>query len=478
MEQKLDRLSPLDVSNLRVEDHGLPMHVAALAILEGAPLLDSSGQLRLDALRAHLERRLHQAPRLRQVLHRPRLGLGPPVWVDDAGFDIRRHVRARAIRAPGDEPTLLDACSELNEPPLDRSRPLWELWVLTGIADGRVGLLIRLHHAVADGIAALALFGAFLDTTPDAPAAIGPRWVPIRAPAARELLADNLRRRAAAVATALSRLRQPAVPIHRLSTLLGQVRQLLGEGLTPRVSLNRPVGQHRRLLFVRADLERAKEVAHAHGAKVNDVVLAAIAGGAQRLLDARGELKPGLVLKVSVATSIRGSADEQASGNQVGIMLAPLPVSEPDSIRRLQGIARATAERKRLPPYQPSARFAQRWMVRTMFHQRLVNLLASNLPGPPIPLYFAGARVLEVFQVGVVQGNIAVSVGVVSYAGQLNFNVVGDAEAVPDLAVFADGLSGALEELGAGFPEASPYAPEGAPGDTRVTERPVRHVQT
>jgi hypothetical protein len=134
MEQKLDRLSPLDVSNLRVEDHGLPMHVAALAILEGAPLLDASGQLRLDALRGHLERRLHQAPRLRQVLYRPRLGLGPPVWVDDARFDIRRHVRARAIRTPGDEATLLGVCSQLNEPPLDRSRPLWELWVLTGLS--------------------------------------------------------------------------------------------------------------------------------------------------------------------------------------------------------------------------------------------------------------------------------------------------------------------------------------------------------
>jgi WS/DGAT/MGAT family acyltransferase len=448
MEPKLQRLSPLDVSNLKVEDHGLPMHVAGLAILEGAPLLDASGELRLGALLEHLERRLHLAPRLRQVLYRPRFGLGPPVWVDDPSFDIRRHVRARAIPAPGDEETLLRVCSELNEPPLDRSRPLWELWLLTGLASGEVGVLIRLHHVVADGIAALALMGALFDASADATPPIGRPWTTRPIPGTHELLWDNVRHRAAAVTRAVSRLRRPAQLVRRLGWMALQVRQLLHEGLAPRVSLNRPVGRRRRLLLGRADLDRVKAVAHAHGAKVNDVVLAAVAGGARRLLEHRGELRQELVLKGSVAVSMRRPADQEAGGNVVGIRLAPLPAGDPDPIQRLRAIARAAAEGKRRPPFEPSARFAQTWMVQAMFLQRLVNLFTSNLPGPPVPLYLAGARVLELFQVGVVQGNVTVGVGVLSYAGQLNFAIVGDADAVPDLGVFAEGLSQALEELG------------------------------
>jgi hypothetical protein len=154
-------------------------------------------------------------------------------------------------------------------------------------------------------------------------------------------------------------------------------------------------------------------------------------------------------------------------------MLVPVPVGEPDPIRRLQDVARATAERKRRPPYQPSARFAQRWMVRAMFHQRLVNLLASNLPGPPVPLYLAGARVLEVFQIGVVQGNIALSVGVLSYAGQLNFDIVGDAEAVPDLLMFAEGLAAALGELEVRSETPRVLAPDKGPSATETLPRAI-----
>lgn len=177
-------------------------------------------------------------------------------------------------------------------------------------------------------------------------------------------------------------------------------------------------------------------------------VLAAVAGGARSLLDARGELRPGLVLKASVAASLRGPSEQPQSGNRAGIMIVPLPVGEPDADRRLVGIVGATTERKRQPPYQPNARLPQRWMVRVMARQRLVNLLVSNLPGPPAPLYFAGARVREIFQIGVVQGNISVSIGALSYAGQLSFDIVGDCDATPDLAVFAGGVPDALEQLG------------------------------
>lgn len=444
----LDRVSPLDVSNLRVEDRGFPMHLAALAILDGTPLRRASGELRLEAIRERVEERTHLAPRLRQALRPVRRGRGPSVWVDDPGFDIRAHVRTHALPGPGDEAALLKMCAELNEPPLDRSRPLWEMWLLTGGTDGTVGLLIRLHHVVADGIATLSLLGALFDAAPESPT---PRASnPAEAgtmPSGRVLFADNLRRQAAAVRHSVSQLRRPPVVARRLLSRMRQVRTLARLGSAPAVSLNRAVSEHRRLVLVRADLSRVKAVGRAHDAKVNDVVLSAVAGGARRLLESRGELEPGMALRVSVAASVRAE-DDPTTGNRVGVRLVPIPVDEPDARRRLEQIGRATAAQRNQPPYLPGGRLLQRWMVRVMFRQRLVNLLLSNVPGPSLPMYFAGARVLEVFQIGVVQGNITLSVGVLSYAGQLNFDIVADAEAVPDVAAFTQGLSDALAQLG------------------------------
>ena len=425
------------------------MHVAALFILDGAALAGASDRDPADLLTAALEPRLHLVPRLRQVLYVPRLHSGSPVWVDDPGFDIRRHVRTRAVPPPADETALLTLCAELNEARLDRSRPLWEMWLLTGLPSGRAGLLIQLHHAVADGTAALAMIGALFDGDVRAPARDAPPWAPAPPPGGRELLAGALHRQGESLSAVVSRLRRPAVAAGRLVAVIRLAGQLAAEGRAPRTSLNVPVGSHRRLLLVRADLERARAAAHASGGTVNDLVLAAVSGGARRLLAARGELSPALVLRASVPVSLRDRGDHRVIGNRVGVMIMPLPVGEPGAARRLAQIARATAERKRQPPFQPSGRVLQRWMVRAMKHQRQVNLLVSNLPGPPAPLFLAGARVLEIFQVGVVQGNVTISVGVLSYAGQLNFDIVGDRDAVPDLVVFAAGMAEALDDLGA-----------------------------
>jgi WS/DGAT/MGAT family acyltransferase len=445
-------LKALDAGYLRIEEHGLPMHVAALAIVDGASLQDGSGRLHEEAVQRLVDDRTHLSPRLRQKLHHPPFAAGSPVWVDDPAFDIRNHVRFHHLGYPADEAAVLKAICDLNATRLDRSGPLWEMWLLTGREDGTVALLIRLHHVVADGIAALDLLGVLFDTTAEGRSPLTTMRSPGPLPRVRELYADHLLRLAGAVSRAISSARRPAAVGHNLASRLGQARRLIREGFAPRVSLNEPVGTRRRLMLVRADLAGARATAHAHGAKVNDVVLAAMAGGARRLLESRGELRPDLVLRVSVAASLRGRGDEVASGNQVGVRYAPLPVWEQDAVRRLDYIAAVTAPQRDTAPYQPGGRFLQRWMVRAMFHQRLVNLLVSNLPGPAAPMYFAGARVLEVFQVGVVQGNIPLSVGVLSYAGQLNFDIVADAEAIPDQLVFAEGLSAALEELGAGRP--------------------------
>ncbi len=446
----LERLTPLDVSNLRIERHGLPMNVAALAILEGGALLDASGELVLEAIKARIEQRLHLAPRLRQRLYRPGFGFGAPVWVDDASFDISRHVKTRPVPAGGAEEALLATCVELNDRPFDQAHPLWEIWLLTGALDGHVAMLIRFHHVLADGIAALLLLGTLFDSAPDAPESESPPWTARPIPARSELLGDALRGSITGIGRGVHKIEHPRRTLAPARTLFRQALQLAREGRAPRTSFNRPVGRQHRVLLVRADLEQARQVAHAHHATVNDVVLCTIAGGARALLAGRGELQRPLVLKVSVAASVRAPTSASQTGNLVGILLVPVPVGEEDPIRRLEQIARATAERKRLPPYQPAARFLQRWMIRTMNRQRRINLLMSNLPGPPQPMYFAGAKILELFQIGVVQGNVAVQVGALSYAGQLNFDIVADANLVPDLTVFANGMIEDLERLGAG----------------------------
>jgi WS/DGAT/MGAT family acyltransferase len=305
---------------------------------------------------------------------------------------------------------------------------------------------------VADGIAGVALFGSMFDLAPGAPSPAAAPWTLAPIPSWWELLTNNLRRQRAALAGALSWLGHPVRALRRLRSGAAQLGGLLREGLAPRSSLNRPVGKRRRLLLVRADLEAARRVAHAHGAKVNDVVLAAVAGGARELLRHRGELVSGLRFRAGVPVSMRGAGDPGGSGNRVGVMVVGLPVAEPDPARRLEQLVRATAARKRRPPYQPGARLTQHGVVWVMAHQRLLNLFTSNVPGPPVPLYVAGARVLELFQIGVVQGNVTVGVGVLSYAGQLNFDILGDADTCPDLALFAAGLSGTLQELGVGVP--------------------------
>jgi diacylglycerol O-acyltransferase / wax synthase len=448
---RLERLSQLDLSNLRIEDHGLSMHVAALMFLGQA---GPSGELDLDTLRVAVAGRLQRVPRLRQTLHRPPVALGPPVWIDDPDFDIREHVRLRVVPAPGDEPTVLAVCSELNAARLDRARPLWEMWLLTGLAGGGSGLLIRLHHAVADGLAAVAMMEALFAQDPAGPAPDVSTWRRQPTPGTRELLADSLHRRVVATAGVLVQMRHPSSIIARLRLLARSARALAHARQAPRVSINVPVSGHHRLMLVRADLDRVRKVAHAHGGTVNDVLLTAVAGGAQRLLDARGELTPGLVLQASVPASLRSPSGNVAAGNRVGVMIVPLRLGDGDPASRLSLIAATTATRKRQPLHQPNARLLQRWMVRVMKRQHLVNLIVSNVPGPRVPLHVAGVRITEIFQIGTVQGNVTISVGAFSYAGQLNLDVVGDPDALPDLTIFTDGVADTLSRLGA--PHAAP----------------------
>jgi WS/DGAT/MGAT family acyltransferase len=453
---RYDRLSVQDAGFLYLEHAGLPQHVAILAVADKGPLEDRDGSVRLDAVRQELGRRLHQVPRLRQVVLRPPLARGLPLWVDDAAFDPADHIRLVELPGPGGERELLALCDEVCLRLLDRTRPLWELWLVTGLAHGRVGLLLKLHHALADGLAAVQIAGMLLDATPGARSPEPPPWQPRPRPSGWTLIADNLRGRGAALKAATARLRQPGALAARARMLAGASRMVRGGRRHPlRSPVRRPVGGRRRLVLVRTRLELVKNVAHSHGATVNDVLLAAVAGGLRELLLARGVPLEGLTLRASVPVALRGASAGGELGNQVGLMVVALPVDEPDPVSRLRQVTRATTLHKQrrdvLAGLQPVGSLAMlRALNRYSRHQRLVDVFVTNVPGPQRPMFLLGARLLEVFPVVQLAGNVILSTAVVSYDGQLNIGIQTDPDALPDGDVFTDGLRRSLEELAAG----------------------------
>jgi WS/DGAT/MGAT family acyltransferase len=343
----MDRLSAQDLMMLWPEERGWSQDIGALVILDGSTLRDADGRFRIEAARHEIARRLHLVPRFQQLLYRPGFGLGWPLWVDAPAIDLAEHVRVLPLEAPADEQQLLLACEELRQRRLDRSRPLWELWFLPGLPDGSVGLFMKVHHAIADGMAGVTALGAFVDLVPDPPGASAPPWTPSPMPSTRALFHDNLRRHLQALARAFSRLDHPVETVRQARRGWPAAREAFLEGRAPRTSLNRRVGWHRSFALTRSNFDLIKRIAHAHDAKVNDVLMVVLAGGLRELLLGRGERVDGLVLRAFVPVSLHGEQAGPARGNLDGAMVVPLPVGEADDARRLRLIAAETAERKK-----------------------------------------------------------------------------------------------------------------------------------
>jgi diacylglycerol O-acyltransferase / wax synthase len=435
-----------------------PQDIGALAILDGSPLSDVDGRFRIDVVRRAVEARLHRVPRFRQVLRVPRWGLGPPLWVDAPDFDPARHIRVVPVPAPGDEAALLHAVESLRARRLDRSRPLWEMCFLTGLPDHRVGLYVRMHHAIADGIAGVATVGAFLDPVPDPPAVPAPPWTPEPWPTSRELFADTVRRHTEQWIHALSTLARPVATIRRLAAGWPEVRGLFARERTPGTSLDRMCGPDRTLAVLRTRLDVVKRVAHGHDAKVNDVLLAVTAAGLRALLTGRGEPVDTLPVYVPV-TLRRPETRDRARGNLVAQMVVPLPLGETDPGRRLARIAAESATRK--AHSHPSlgtmfhSRIARRVLV-MLLRRQPVSVTTADVPGPPVPVYLAGARVLEVFPVLPLIASVSLGVGALSYAGQFTVTVVADRVACPDLDVFIMAARAELDALARSAPSLVP----------------------
>jgi WS/DGAT/MGAT family acyltransferase len=461
-QRHMDRLTSFDASFLANEKGNAHMAIGAVLTCEGpAP--------GLDEFAAHIRGRLHLLPRMRQRLARPPLQLGRPLWVDHPQFDLRQHVRGATLPAPGTEEQLRALAAEVFSPALDRARPLWQLWLVDGLEDGRFAVLYKTHHALADGIAAVDIGTLLFDPDRDgrpAPAPAGPRWRPQPPPtrvalgghAARGLARAALRG-VAWIAGAIRRPRRTARRAADGFAGLWEVAWALTRP-APKVPLNAPIGPRRSVGWVVFDLARFKRVKDAVGGTVNDVALAVTAAALRRWLDDRGVETDELELKALVPVSIRAEDEHGVLGNKLTAMRGPLPVGVVDPVEQLHAVSAAMDSLKTskqplgaeaiwglndwFREFVPPLLFAPTAALN--FSTRLFNLLVTNFPGPQTPFYVLGRRLDGVLPIGFLAERHTLAIAIFSYDGRIGFGLLadGDAVEVEPLAAFLDD---AFEEL-------------------------------
>ena len=445
----IDRLTPLDRLMLGASRRW-PQDIGALAILDGATLFDAAGRLSMGAIRHAIEARLHFVPRFRQLIYTPRRGLGGPFWVDAPDFDLTEHVQEYQIPPPGNEAGLLKVVEQLRRRPLDPTRPLWEMWLLTGLPDQRVGLYVRMHHSIADGMAAMATVASFLDADADAAVPAPTTWTPTPPPSTRDLLTDNVAHYLNSVTRAVAVIIRPGAAFRRLREAWPAMRELITERPANKTSLNRMVGPARQVRLIRTSLEAVKRAGRAHGATVNDVLLAVTGGGVRALLASRGEQVGDTTIRAYSPVSLRRQLNGPQQGNLISQMAVPLRLGDADSARRLRQVTAETTRRKALTRTSLGVlvrnRVLRRLTLMAAMRQR-VNVATASIPGPPIPLYLAGARMLEVFPLIPLIADEPLGIGALSYAGDLFIGIVADPDVCPDIDVLAAGIRNELEEL-------------------------------
>ncbi|MGZ3673916.1 MAG: wax ester/triacylglycerol synthase domain-containing protein [Ktedonobacterales bacterium] len=451
---RAENAHPIERLSSTVADPSAPAYIASVMIVEAGPLLDANGRLRLTEIQHRIERRLARLPQLRRRALFPGPLQGRPIWVDAARFAIECHVRQGTVDMPGGEAEILAAAERILRDHLDQSQPPWELWFLTGLSDDHIAVLLKLHHAIADGMGAVQIVMTLFDTAPDAPDPPPAPWTPAPPPFRRALLADNLAIKATMLARTVAALRHP----RQLAVLASDLRRSITMGSqAPAISFNRPVpaGSSDQLRVLHLELEPARAAAHAADAKINDVLLDIAAGGLRELLLGRGEQVTGLQVFAMVLVTLRSSAEARALGNHAGFMIVPLPLSEPDGRQRLRLIGASTrkAKAEQHPAYFQvlgalsvlSAKVAPALMER----QRYMNLIVTNVPGPTVPLYLFGARILDVIPLlgGFLGGNVTVCFCALSYAGHLNLTAIADAAIIPDVDFILQGMQRTWVEL-------------------------------
>ena len=456
-QQHLDRLSAVDAGFLAQEKPNTHMHIGALTLFEGEP----PG---LGAFLDHIESRLHLVPRYRQKLAVPPLETGRPLWVDDPTFNLAYHVRHTALPAPGDEEALLAMAARVFSQRLDRSKPLWELWLVEGLQGGGFALISKTHHALVDGVSGVDLASVLFDLSPEgAPTDGAEPWVPRPEPSSAELAARGLTgaaRAVAGVATgALGAVSNPGEALEKAREVATGIGEVAWTALNapPETPFNVAPGPHRRIRVVRAGLDEFKLVKDAFGTTVNDVVLAVVTGALAYFLQARGRRTEGIELKAAVPISVRSDDQRGALGNQLTQVMAPLPLFLDDPLARLRYVkdamdglkesrqALAASAIASLQDFAPPTIHAQ--ASRLNFSGRFFNLLVTNVPGPQFPLYVLGRRLSEIFPIPFLAGDRSLAIAIMSYDGKVGFGLLGDYDALPDLAVVAEGIEASLAQL-------------------------------
>ena len=460
---ELDKLSATDRVFLDIEGGALMMHIGAMMVFEGGDLVAPDGALDAARITRLLEVGVANVPRFRQIV-REVPGVGA-AWVDDARFRLDHHVRHTAVPRPGDDARLLALAGRVFSQPLDRRHPLWELWLVEGLSGGRFAMILKAHHAMVDGVAGMALLASLLrpepaDDDPPAP----PPWQPRPAPGAVEVAAMLVADSARAVSHALHDLRGA------FSLGGGSARDIaeglvgtLREGLLPAspTSINPDdVGPRRAYGTARLDLARAKAARRALGGTLNDVALAAVTGAMRRYLARRGDSVDSLRdFRALVPVNLRGrEGAEGAGGNHVSLVLARLPLHEPD-VRRRHEAVRAVCDHLKHDSHEvEGAAFIERVsdlggpsvvsaVFRVAAHLRAFNVTVTNVPGPPGALYLGRARMTSIHGVVPLFTHQGVGVALVSYDGGLFVGLYADPDAVPDVDALGRDVADAFDEL-------------------------------
>lgn len=456
----VDRLGPLDVSFLYLETPSTPMHVGSVATFQRPP-----GGFDYDHLAILITERLGLVPRYRQKVRWVPAHMANPVWVDDEDFDISYHVRRSALPKPGSPDQLRELVGRVQARQLDRSRPLWELYLVEGLADDRFAIITKTHHAMVDGIAAVDIGTVLLDVTAAPRRVEAAPWQPQPEPSSLALISEavkDLVRRPAAV---LDTLRSEASDLKAVAEKVTDAAGgLLAAARTaarpaPDSPLNCSIGEQRRFGMAATELDDYKRVRKAHGGTVNDVVLAATAGALRTWLLTRGEsVTPKTTVRAMVPVSVR-APDDAGYGNRVSSYFVDLPVGEPDPVVRLQQVSHAMRGHKEagqavgagalvaLSGFAPPTIHAASARLVSSLSRRLFNTVVTNVPGPQFPLYAAGAVMIDAYPVVPLAKNQAVSIGLTSYNGGVYYGLNADRDAMPDVDVLAGCIEESLGEL-------------------------------
>ncbi|HET8673620.1 MAG TPA: wax ester/triacylglycerol synthase family O-acyltransferase [Thermoleophilaceae bacterium] len=452
-----DRLSAVDASFLAQEGRASHMHVGAVLLFEGPPPAH-------DELIAHVAARLHLVPRYRQKLAFPRLEMGRPLWIDDPRLNIEYHVRHTALPAPGSIEELRLLAGRIFSQRLDRTKPLWEMWLVQGLSDNRFAVITKTHHAMVDGISGVDLATVLFDLGP-VPQRVEPDepWLAEPEPSQVELMADGVKglvRTPFDVAgRALGALRDPSRTVRVARQAAEGIGEIVWAGLNPapETPLNVAIGPHRRVRWVQSRLDDFKEIKNSLGGTVNDVVLAVVTGALRRWLRLRGVRTQGLELRALVPVSIRAEHEHHQLGNRIVVMRGPLPVYCEDPVSCLARVRESMEGIKeskqalgaevisQLENFAPPTLLAQ--ASRLNFSTRLFNLIVTNVPGPQFPLYLLGRELEELIPIAFLPENHALAVAIMSYNGRLDFGLLADYDAMSDLDDLALFLEDSLVEL-------------------------------